>query len=150
MILLVFSKGGVIMEHRIEPGLVRDYRKITGPSDGTDLPGSLELSYLVSTPAVVNMVIEASTEMLDDLLPSDYTTVGTHIELSHENPTLVGEPINIRLKVSEVEHNKVYIDIEGFDSQGRFLKGKYERHIVNKSRLMQYAYGRFPDSISGY
>jgi predicted thioesterase len=138
------------MEHRIEPGLIKDYRKITGPSDGIDLPGSLELSYLVSTPAVVNMVIEASTEMLDDLLPSDYTTVGTHIELSHENPTLVGEPINIRLKVAEVDNNKVIIEVEGFDSQGRFLKGRYERHIVNKSRLMQHAYGRFPDSTSGY
>ena len=138
------------MEHKIEVGIIKDYKKTTGPADATDLPGSLELSYLVSTPAVVNMIIEASTEMLDSLIPEDYTTVGTNIQLSHEKPTLIGEPISIRLKVSKVDGCRVFIDVEGHDNQGRFLNGKYERHIVNKSRLMQHAYGRFPDSTPSY
>ncbi len=137
-----------MIEHNIKEGLINDVRKITGPSDASDLPGSLEFSYLVSTPAVINMIIEGSTQILDKLLPDGYTTVGTFVQLSHENPTLIGEPIDIRIKVKEIDGSRVYLDFEGLDSEGRFCFGKHERHIVNKSRLMQRAYERFPESVN--
>lgn len=137
-----------MIEHNIKEGLINDVRKITGPSDASDLPGSLEFSYLVSYTSVINMIIEGSTQMLDKLLPDGYTTVGTSIQLVHENPTLIGEAVNIRIKVKEVNNSRVYLEFEGHDSEGRFCCGKHERHIVNKSRLMQRAYERFPESVN--
>ncbi len=133
-----------MIDKGIQVGLRKDFIKVTTPNDASDLPGSFELSYLVSTPAVMNMIIEVSTELLDGLLPDGYTTVGTQILLEHEKPTLIGEEIDIRVQVKEVVKNKVLLSIEGHDREGRFCKGEYERHIVNKKKLIEFAYSRFP------
>ncbi|MBN2287335.1 MAG: hypothetical protein JXQ26_09605 [Tissierellales bacterium] len=133
-----------MINHNIEEGMVMDYRKITNASDTSESPGSIELYYLVSTTSIINSIIDASSQMLDQLLPSDYITIGTRIELSHEKPTLVGETINLRIKVVRVENAKVFLEFEGTDPVGVFCRGKYERHIVNKGRLMESAYRRFP------
>ena len=130
-------------EYNIQVGLSKDFRKTTTPSDSTNLSGSYVLSYLVSTPAIVNMIIEASTDLLDRLLPEDYTTVGTEIHLKHEKPTLIGEEVHIKVHVKEVNNEKVLLSIEGHDREGRFCKGEYERHIVNKNKLIQYTYSRY-------
>lgn len=134
-----------MIQDSIQVGLKNELRKMTTQSDSTNLPGSFELSYLVSTPAVVNMIIEASTDLLDSLLPEDYTTVGTGIHLEHEKPTLIGEEIHIKVKVKEVSNGKVILSIKGHDRKGRFCKGEYERHIVNKNRLLDHTYNRFSE-----
>jgi predicted thioesterase len=135
-----------MINHGIQEGLVTDFRKTTSPQDASLTSGSMELTYLVSTPAVINIIIDASSEMLDKLLPPEYITIGTHLEISHENPTLVGEAINLRIKVIKVVNNEVLLEFEGTDSVGLFCRGKYERCIVNKDKLLQSAYARFPDS----
>jgi len=137
-----------MMEHKIAEGMINDVRRITGPSDASNLPGSLEFSYLVSTTAVIDMIIEGSTQMLDKLLPEGYTTVGTYIQIAHENPTLIGEAVDIRIKVDKIDGNRIYLEVSGHDSEGRFCMGKHERHIVNKSKLMQRAYERFPETTN--
>jgi len=135
-----------MISHGIQEGMVIDSRKITSPQDASLTSGSMELTYLVSTPSVINIIIEASSEMLNKLLPPEYTTIGTRLEISHENPTLVGETINMRIKVVKVINNAVFLEFEGTDSVGMFCKGEYERYIVNKDKLLQSAYARFPDS----
>lgn len=132
-----------MVDYNIQVGLRKDFRKMTTPSDASDLPGSFELSYLLSTPAVMNMIIEASTELLDRLLPDGYTTVGTEIHLEHEKPTLIGEEVDIRVEVKEVINTKLVLEIEGYDREGRFCKGQHDRHIVDKKKLMEHAYNRF-------
>ena len=127
----------------IQVGLRKDFKKLTTPSDASDLPGSFELSYLVSTPAVINMIIAASTELLDTLLEDGYTTVGTKILLEHEKPTLIGEEISIRVQVKEVVNSKIVLVVQGEDREGIFCRGETERHIVNKNKLMKQAYDRF-------
>jgi predicted thioesterase len=135
-----------MLEHSIREGMVTDYRKITTSSDAEQSPGSMELYYLVSTTSAINIVIDAASEMLDKHLPPDYITIGTFIELSHEKPTLVGEAINMRVIVKNIEKNRILLEFVGTDSEGRFCSGKCERRIVNKGRLMQSAYGRFPET----
>ncbi|MDX9916938.1 MAG: hypothetical protein RBT15_02880 [Gudongella sp.] len=133
-----------MIDHKIEIGQVSDFTKITSPSDAARGPGTEELYYLVSTAAILDMVIEGSGQMLDDKLPKEYTTVGAYIEIHHDHPTLVGESVNIRIKVENIEGSIIFLGVEGFDAMGQIFKGKYERHIVNKDRLMKYAYERFP------
>lgn len=128
----------------IEVGLRKNFSKMTTPADAANLTGTFELSYLVSTPTVVTMIIEASTELLNKLLPDEYTTVGTEIHVEHEKPTLIGEEINIQVQVKEVLNGQIILEVEGHDRQGRFCKGQHERHIVNKNKLMENAYKRFP------
>ncbi len=130
-----------MINHNIKEGLTYKYSKVTSSTDAY-LSNDSTFDYLVSTPAILNMIIGVSAKMLDSLLPNDYVTVGKEIQLSHDNPTIIGETIEIIVKVEKVDGNKIYLDIVGNDSQGICLSGKYQRVIVNKEKLNQAAFFR--------
>ena len=131
-----------MIEHGIKENLTIVFQKDTTPSDMYTLAYSETLDFLLSTPQLLEMIIEASTNALDKLLPIEYVTVGKHLELDHQNPTLIGEPITLKMKVRKVDGNKVYLEITGEDSYGIFCKADYERVIVNRNHLMQHAFER--------
>lgn len=130
-----------MINHNIKEGLTYKYSKVTSSTDAY-LSNDSTFDYLVSTPAILNMIIGVSAKMLDSLLPNDYVTVGKEIQLSHDNPTIIGETIEIIVKVEKVDGNKIYLDIVGNDSHGICLSGKYQRVIVNKEKLNQAAFFR--------
>ena len=83
-----------MVNHKITAGLSKICRKEMGSADTLPSKGAAGvLDFLISTPAILAMVIEASRDMLDPLLPEGYITVGKSIRLSHERPTMVGESI---------------------------------------------------------
>ena len=129
--------------HKITVGLSTIYSREVGSSDtlpSRDAAGILD--FLISTPAILTMVIQASTEMLDPLLSDGFITVGKTIELTHERPTMIGETISLILTVTKIEDTKIFINIDGHDATGQICKGTYERHIVDKNFLLDAAYRR--------
>jgi predicted thioesterase len=100
------------------------------------------MDFLISTPAILTMTIEATRDLLDPLLPDGYITVGKNIDLSHERPTLVGETVTLVITVIDVKGESVFLDITGHDSTGVICKGTYERSIVDKDHLIDIAYRR--------
>ncbi len=102
------------------------------------------LNHLLTTPQIMEIIIEASYNMLDPLLPNGYITVGKYIELSHEHPTLTltGGIISAILTVTKIDGNKIFLDFTCYDEIGLICKGVYERAIVNKDSLMEAAYKR--------
>jgi predicted thioesterase len=136
-----------MVEHKIVPGLSTIYTREAGHADAlpaTNAAGIMD--FLVSTPAVLTMAIEATRDLLDPLLPDGYITAGKNIQLSHERPTLIGETVTLVITVLEVKGESIFLDIIGHDSTGVICKGKYERSIVNKDHLIDIAYRRTKDS----
>jgi predicted thioesterase len=137
--------GGILMEHKITVGLSTIHKR-EGTIRGTyTYSGSNDsLDYLLSTPEVLDIIIEASTKMLDPLLPAGYITIGKYIELSHEQPTLTltGGTISTILTVTEISGNKIYLDFSCHDEIGLICRGLYERAIVDREKLMESTYRR--------
>ncbi|MFA9422176.1 MAG: thioesterase family protein [Sedimentibacter sp.] len=129
-----------MIEHKIVKGLSTTHKSEGGMHNTlySSRPTG-ELNYLLSTPEILEIIIEASYKMLDPLLPTGYTTVGKYIELSHEQPTLtlLGGKISTTMTVTEVIGNKVSLDFTCHDEIGLICKGRYERFIVNKDKLME-------------
>ncbi|MDF3002714.1 MAG: hypothetical protein K0Q48_2833 [Bacillota bacterium] len=136
-----------MIKHQIEKGLTYTYSRVTTTNDAYASSNEGTLDYLVSTPSILLMMINASTEMLDSRLPSDFITVGKRIELNHEHPSLVGEVITLYLEVESVDLHTVLIRFEASDSKGSVCSGKYERTIINKNKLLDIAYHRAPGLI---
>lgn len=130
-----------MVSHKIREGISRTIKIETKPSDAY-VTNKSTIDYLLSTPALISKIIDGSCELLHDLIPREYITVGYNLELSHINPTVIGEEITIKITVSKVEGNKIFLDIIGNDSDGVICQGKYERIIVNKQKLMEKAYKR--------
>jgi len=136
-----------MIKHQIKEGLsITDTRKTTtNDAHASSITGTLD--YLVSTPSIVTMIIDAATHMLDKLLPSDYITVGKKIELLHEHPSIIGETISVKLTVEKITGNSVLLDVQVADLRGIVCSGKHERAIINKEKLLEIAYMRDPDFI---
>lgn len=133
------------MEHKITAGLSTIHKREGSIRNTYAYSGSNDsLDYLLTTPEVLDIIIEASTKMLDPLLPTGYITVGKYIELSHEQPTLTltGSTISTILTVTEISGNKIFLDFSCHDEIGLICKGIYERAIVDKEKLMESTYRR--------
>ena len=131
-----------MLEHKIYEGLSTTYTK-----EGHLLPflsPTEELNYLLTTPQIIEVIIEASIAMLDPLVPEEYITVGVQLEFSHEQPTLVleGGPITAKLTVLKVDGNKIKLDVKCYDEIGLIGQGNYERVIVHKGKLRESTYKR--------
>ncbi len=136
-----------MISHNIKKGSTAVYEKTTTSSDAYTANNAGALDYLVSTPSIMMMVIDAATEMLDILLPQDYVTVGKKIELLHEHPSIVGDTIKLKVTVEDVEGPLITLDIKAEDSKGIVCSGKYQRTIINKGRLLEIAHQRTPGLI---
>ena len=136
-----------MINHQIREGLSITETKKTTTDDAHSSSNTGALDYLVSTPSIVMMIIDTATHMLDKLLPSDYITVGKKIELVHEQPSIVGETISLKLTVEKIVGNSVLLDVQVADLKGIVCKGKYERAIINKEKLLEIAYMREPELI---
>lgn len=136
-----------MINHQIVKGISVTFTKNTTSNDAHASSNTGALDYLVSTPAIITMIIDAATGMLDKLLPSDYITVGKKIELQHEHPSLIGETITLKLRVDSVEGHSVLLDVQASDSKGIVCSGKHERVMINKDKLLEIAYQRSPGLI---
>lgn len=128
--------------HKITKGMSIIYNKEISASDTAMGFGSGVLDYLLSTPAIVSMVIEGSIRLLDPLVPAEFITVGGKIEIMHEKPTLLGESVHIVITVEEVDSDKIVLDVVVHDHVGVVARGKHERFIVNSEKVMAAAYAR--------
>ena len=132
-----------MIQHKIVSGLSTIFKKEAGHSDtmpSNNTAGIMD--FLISTPAILTMIIEATRDLLDPLLPEGFITVGKNIELSHERPTLIGETVTLVITVKEVRGESVFLDVTGHDDTRIICKGTYERSIVDKDHLIDIAYRR--------
>jgi len=127
--------------HKIYEGLTTTYEKVTTAADSY-ISNSTSIDSLLSSPALLSTIIEISCKMLDKLLPNDFITVGRNLELSHFNPTLIGEKISIKITVKKIDKQRIHLEFLGTDSFGEFCKGKYEKAIVDKNTLIESAVKR--------
>lgn len=135
-----------MFDHQITPGLKYILEKEVGISDTGANLGPDALDYMLSTPALAAMVIEASLKLLNPLVPQGGITVGKQVELVHEAPTLVGETVHVELTVKKVVGSHIHLAVRAWDKMGEIAHGTHERIVVDRERLMSDAYERAGNS----
>ena len=128
------------IEHNIKTGMshATQFTVDTNHTAGA-LYGFGVLDVLLSTPALIAIMLETSIELLDSLIPVDHITVVTSCEVTHEHPTMFGEDVTIKVIVKELDGNRIFLDMIATDGSGDIGYGKIERAIINKTKLMERA-----------
>ncbi|MDD2484183.1 MAG: hypothetical protein PHQ50_04030 [Eubacteriales bacterium] len=133
-----------MIDHKITAGLSIVYEKkewrVKSFESSPAIDGLLE--FLVSTPGIIGMILEASNKLLAPLIPEGYITIGKELYLNHEEPTLIDEVVSLEITVTKVYENFVYMDIVGTDPHGSICKGNCVRAIVMPNILLDHAYER--------
>jgi predicted thioesterase len=84
-----------------------------------------------ATPAMIGLMEKASIEAVDHLLPDEYATVGTKIDVKHLAPTPIGMIVIAKAGLEEIEGKKLKFKVEAFDEVEKIGEGTHYRYIVN-------------------
>lgn len=107
--------------------------------------GSGKLDNLLATPSLVALMIEASVNLIDEDLPDGYISVGKMSKVVHENPTVLGETISVKVEIKDYDGSKILLEMTAYDEVGLVGRGTHQRIIVNKKGLLKKAHERVRD-----
>ncbi|MBM7366385.1 thioesterase family protein [Gordonia hydrophobica] len=61
--------------------------------------------------------------------------LGTHVNLSHDAPTVPGSTVTIEVRVVEVDGRSVVFDVQARDEHASICSGTHRRGIVDRDRF---------------
>ena len=80
-------------------------------------------SDVLATPALVAWMEAVAQEIVDDVLPTDWQSVGNYIELRHSAMVPVGSTVEIQAVLSRVDEKELIFAVSAFDESGIISEG---------------------------
>lgn len=91
---------------------------------------------MLSTPAMIKFIENATLPIITGKIPENCRPVGTKIEVEHINPTPVGMKVTVKIILTEIEVKKLIYEVEVFNEKCKIGFGTYEQHVINKERFL--------------
>jgi len=89
-----------------------------------------------ATPAMIALMENTAMNVLSDL-PTDKTSVGIAINISHIKACLVGDKIHCKATIKDIDGRKYIFHIIATDERGNIIgEGTHERVIVDVEKFM--------------
>ncbi|MCA0385335.1 MAG: thioesterase family protein [Firmicutes bacterium] len=126
----------------LKVGLVHTLQKKVTIDDTALNYGSGKIQNLFATPKLVAFMVEASSQLMDPLLPEGFISIGHHVEVDHFKPTLLGATVTIEVKIEKIENGKYTLSMRAYDEYGQIGRGNHTRSVVPYNRLMEKAENR--------
>lgn len=99
-------------------------------------PAHLLPIVVLSTPEMIRLMEEASTRAVQPLLEeSDQTTVGVHVDVSHESAARQDEEVTVRSELVTVDGPRLTFRVEATVEDRIVGRGTHRRHVIDRSRF---------------
>lgn len=118
-------------------GMTKTIQKVVTEEDTAHYYGSGVLKDLLATPVLTALMIETAVSLVDPLLPAEYISIGRTVSIEHLQPTILGMTVTVEATISEIDNNRIAIDIKAYDELGEIGRGQHERYIVKYDILME-------------
>lgn len=120
---LTFTLEYVVPESRTVPRLLPEAEEFA------EMPPVLATGYLVG-------IIEwACMRALREHLDENEGTLGIHLDVSHDAPTLPGTTMRVSVKLVEVDRRALLFEIEASDENGAISAGTHRRGVIDRERF---------------
>ncbi len=124
------------MFEEINPGLIRIEEKTVKEEDTAAAYGS-GLVEVFATPAMIAFMEHTAMHCVKELLPEEFSTVGTHVNVSHSKATPVGMKVSCKAKLIEVDGRKLVFEVSAKDEEGEIGSGTHSRFIIDEQKFME-------------
>ena len=118
----------------LKAGLKNSVAQVVSQNDTALAVGSGSLKVL-ATPKLIALVEKAAADLVEKILPQEFTSVGILINFEHTAPT----PINLKfwaeVEISEIDGRKIIFKVSAFDERSEIGRGRHERFIVNREKF---------------
>lgn len=119
----------------IEVGLKHTSELIVDESVTAIQMGSGDMPVL-ATPAMMALMENAAMLAVAAELPEGCTTVGGHIESSHQRPSKIGDKVTATAEVIKVDDKKIEFKVSAHSDDTLLGEGTHLRFIVDRERFM--------------
>lgn len=120
-------------DSKLEVGLTHTLTT-TVTSDSS--PPHLAPAIVLATPTMIWLMEQASTYAVQPLLESsDKTTVGTHVDVSHESAGREGDEVTVTAELTAVDGPRLSFHVEARVADRIIGRGTHRRHVVDRSRF---------------
>ena len=129
------------MKASLHPGVSHTMRYLV-PENRTVahlLPESADFSAMpevLATGYMVGIIEWACIQALRGHLDDGEITLGTHVDLSHQAPTVPGSTVVIDVTVTRVDGRQVAFDVRAHDEQAVISAGTHVRVVVDRERFV--------------
>lgn len=95
--------------------------------------GSLEV---FSTPYMIALMEHAAAVSVENELEEGMSTVGTHLDISHDAASPLGMRVWAESELIEVDGRRLVFDVKAFDECGMIGHGRHERFIIKADKFL--------------
>jgi len=90
---------------------------------------------VLATPVMINLIEAAALAAVEQSLPEEHQSLGTHLDVTHIAATPVGMRVKATAEVIRVEGRTVYFKVRAEDERELIGEGTHERVVVNLERF---------------
>ncbi|CCZ06541.1 MULTISPECIES: thioesterase family protein [Culturomica] len=119
----------------LETGITYKQSITVQPKDTAAVYGSGSLE-VFATPAMVALMENTAVHCLKGHLEEGQDTVGIEINVKHIKATPVGDKVNCKAKVTEIEGRRIRFEIEAEDEKGQIGYAIHDRFIIDPVKFM--------------
>ena len=89
-----------------------------------------------ATPAMIALMEKAAVETIAPFLEKNYGSVGTKMNISHDNATLPGNVVTATAELTEIDGRRLVFKVSAQDKYSIIGQGLHERFIINNEKFM--------------
>ncbi len=123
-------------EMNLPAGLTGTAELVVGEQHTAPRVGSGRIRVL-ATPVMINLIEAAALAAVEQSLPDQHQSLGTHLDITHIAATPVGMRVRATAEVVRVEGRTVYFKVRAEDERDLIGEGTHERVVVNLERFDQ-------------
>ena len=118
----------------LPPGLSGTAELVVGEQHTAPRIGSGRIRVL-ATPVMINLFEAAALAAVEQSLPENHQSLGTHLDVTHVAATPVGMRVRATAEVLRVEGRTIYFRVRAEDERELIGEGTHERVVVNVERF---------------
>lgn len=108
-------------------------REVTVTSEMS--PAHLAPTIVLSTPKMIELMEMAATDAVQAHLGTSRTSVGTHVDVSHESAARDGDVVTVTAKLSEVDRRALTFDVAVVVGDRVIGRGTHKRFVIDRDRF---------------
>ena len=122
------------LQLNLPAGLTGSVQLVVGDQHTAPRIGSGRIRVL-ATPVMINLLEAAALAAIEQSLPEEHQSLGTHLDVTHIAATPVGMRVTATAEVLRVEGRTVYFKVRAEDERELIGEGTHERVVVNVERF---------------
>ena len=113
---------------------ISNHRTITVTAELS--PAHLAPLVVLSTPDMIRLMEEICTDAVQPFVEAEnQTTVGTHVDVSHESAATEGEEVELRCELITIERRRLTFRVEAKVGDQLVGQGTHQRHVIDRDRF---------------